>query len=207
MKSNFLNSLKKKKTILQPLLLRRHKNSMFNGKPILQLPSVERITKKIDLSEKEKIFYASVWKAAKSQFKKLLRENSSFANILTLLLRVRQACNHYYLVLTALRNQKVVELSELNRDFDEWCGTALQEVSQQDLDEMEEDGAPKKKSQTAEIEERNERTSAIFCFGCMSEVDEEYSIRGCIHKFCSSVSLKLFFFFSLFIFFFSLVVY
>lgn len=195
-------------TILQPILMRRKKTDLFQGKRLLELPPVNKITRSVQLEKQEDIFYKSLWKVAKKEYRQLVREGSSFFNILTLLLRVRQACDHYYLVLAALRDEARLKLLDLNKDFEDWCKTALEEMDlelEEDSEgdtKMKEDGknqveennpnsirieSPRKKSQTTEIGERNSRHSALFCFGCMDEVDSKYSIKGCSHRFCSKV--------------------
>jgi hypothetical protein len=90
-------TMRKVQTILRGILLRRTKKSQLDGKPILTLP--ERIVdiEKSMFSTDEWEFYKAVEKRTRIQFNLYLKAGTvmkNYANVLVLLLRLRQACDH-----------------------------------------------------------------------------------------------------------------
>ncbi|AAS50514.1 AAR147Wp [Eremothecium gossypii ATCC 10895] len=93
-------ALKKVRVLLRAIMLRRAKTSQINGQPILELPA-KHIRKKEDILDGQDLeFYKSLEHETAIQARALLNERkaSSSSNILTLLLRLRQACCHQELV-------------------------------------------------------------------------------------------------------------
>lgn len=99
--------------VLQEILLRRTKNStdISTGENILTLPPKHIHIVKIELSEEEREFYTAIYHRSKSLV--MIYENSmtstnsnekksnsisKYAELFALLLRLRQACDHPYLV-------------------------------------------------------------------------------------------------------------
>jgi DNA repair protein RAD5 len=84
--------------ILGPLMLRRTKNTIGkDGTPIVTLPSSSIEIKVLDFDEAEQEFYDAIDARSKKKFTDLAAGGnllSNFANILELLLRLRQACDH-----------------------------------------------------------------------------------------------------------------
>lgn len=158
-------------TLLQPHLLRRTKDQKVNGKSILHLPSctVQVVAK--EMSAEENQFYQLLWKRAKRTFSKHIREGTaqnSFIHILETLLRVRQACDHPYLVLLSGEEQNGVDVRELNQRMFEFC-------EQSDL-----------------LETGEERTGILpLCNACGGEWDASFSISGCSDNLCKSVRIHL----------------
>jgi len=94
----------KLQALIRGTLLRRTKTTKIDGKPILNLP--ERIVnlESNQFSESERDFYDSLEKKAVIKFNAYLKEGTvmhNYSNILVLLLRLRQACNHPYLIKAA----------------------------------------------------------------------------------------------------------
>ncbi|KAL6060920.1 SNF2 family N-terminal domain-containing protein [Balamuthia mandrillaris] len=94
-------------TILKPLLLRRVKDQTYRGKPILDLPPVTHHVQLSEFEAEEKIFYDGIWEKAKLSFKNLMRGDAemTYMQVLEWLLRLRQACDHPYLVLKGQAGQ------------------------------------------------------------------------------------------------------
>lgn len=94
-------AMSKLQALCKAVMLRRTKQSKFEGKPILVLP--ERTTT-IDhpvFSEAEKEFYSALETQSRLSFNKYLRRGeigTSYSAILVLLLRLRQACCHPHLI-------------------------------------------------------------------------------------------------------------
>ena len=87
--------------LLRAILLRRTKTSKIDGKPILQLPAKSTVEDRAVLSEDELSFYKGLEQKAQIQFNKYVQNGSigrNYSNALVLLLRLRQACCHPYLV-------------------------------------------------------------------------------------------------------------
>ncbi|KZP27972.1 hypothetical protein FIBSPDRAFT_917816 [Athelia psychrophila] len=89
--------------ILQPLMLRRTKNSTLEGEPIIKLPpkSIELVT--LDFSAEERDVYDSFERRSKIQLNRFIRNHSIMKNhaiILVMILRMRQLCCHPNLILS-----------------------------------------------------------------------------------------------------------
>ncbi|XP_076887621.1 helicase-like transcription factor CHR28 [Bidens hawaiensis] len=92
---------KKLQVILKTIMLRRTKGTLLKGEPIISLPSKTIILKRVDFSAEERSFYQSLEAEARALFEKYaaagtVKEN--YVNILLMLLRLRQACDHPLLV-------------------------------------------------------------------------------------------------------------
>ncbi|WVZ87280.1 hypothetical protein U9M48_033941 [Paspalum notatum var. saurae] len=88
---------KKLQAILRIILLRRTKETLIDGEPILKLPPKTIELSKIDFTQEERAFYLTLEEGSRQKFKAYdeagtIKEN--YANILVLLLRLRQACDH-----------------------------------------------------------------------------------------------------------------
>lgn len=88
--------------LLKAILLRRTKDSKIDDKPILQLPEKFVNEKFIELTDDDKLFYETLEQKSAKVANKLMNNNVQskriYSSILTLLLRMRQACDHEYLV-------------------------------------------------------------------------------------------------------------
>ncbi|EGW30685.1 uncharacterized protein SPAPADRAFT_142059 [Spathaspora passalidarum NRRL Y-27907] len=106
------SSMKKLQAILSSILLRRTKNSIIDGKPILQLPEKIIESDYVKLESEEMAYYRDLESGIQSRAKRLLSEKSFSSGILTLLLRLRQACCHSYLVKIGELKAKQKELEQ-----------------------------------------------------------------------------------------------
>ncbi|XP_062192955.1 helicase-like transcription factor CHR28 isoform X2 [Phragmites australis] len=98
---NAIHGYKKLQTVLRIVLLRRTKETLINGEPIIKLPPKTINLNKVDFSQEERSFYLMLEERSRQQFKAFaaagtLKQN--YANILLMLLRLRQACDHPLLV-------------------------------------------------------------------------------------------------------------
>ncbi|CAK9441077.1 uncharacterized protein LODBEIA_P49460 [Lodderomyces beijingensis] len=91
------NSMRKLRALLSSILLRRNKNSLIDGQPILQLPEKHIISDYVELKGEELDYYKQVELGVQKLARKILG-TSQHSSVLTLLLRLRQACCHSYLV-------------------------------------------------------------------------------------------------------------
>ncbi|KAK0483680.1 SNF2 family DNA-dependent ATPase [Armillaria novae-zelandiae] len=91
------------KQILRPILLRRTKGSMLEGKPILQLPPKDIAIINLKFSEEERELYNSFESRSKIRLSKFIRERTLVKNhaaVLVMILRLRQLCCHPNLILS-----------------------------------------------------------------------------------------------------------
>uniref|UniRef100_A0A803R8J1 Helicase-like transcription factor CHR28 n=1 Tax=Cannabis sativa TaxID=3483 RepID=A0A803R8J1_CANSA len=82
-------------------MLRRTKGTCIDGEPIINLPPKNVCLSKVDFSSEERAFYTQLEADSRSQFKAYAAAgtvNQNYANILLMLLRLRQACDHPILV-------------------------------------------------------------------------------------------------------------
>ncbi|KAF8093347.1 hypothetical protein N665_0384s0033 [Sinapis alba] len=91
----------KLQAILKTVMLRRTKGSFIDGKPIISLPPKSIELRKVDFTEEERDFYSNLEKESRSQFQEYKEAGTvkqNYVNILLMLLRLRQACDHPLLV-------------------------------------------------------------------------------------------------------------
>ncbi|XP_073149458.1 helicase-like transcription factor CHR28 isoform X2 [Henckelia pumila] len=92
---------KKLQAVLKTIMLRRTKGTLIDGEPIINLPPKTIEMKKVDFSQEERDFYCRLEAESRAQFAEYaaagtVRQN--YVNILLMLLRLRQACDHPLLV-------------------------------------------------------------------------------------------------------------
>ncbi|CAF2091637.1 hypothetical protein HID58_024362 [Brassica napus] len=113
--------LKLIKAILRPLMLRRTKETRDKeGSLILELPPTDVKVIECEQSEGERDFYTALFKRSKVQFDQFVAQGRvlhNYANILELLLRLRQCCNHPFLVMSRADSQQYADLDSLARRF------------------------------------------------------------------------------------------
>ncbi|EOA12458.1 hypothetical protein CARUB_v10025760mg [Capsella rubella] len=113
--------LKLIKAILRPLMLRRTKETKDKeGSLILELPPTDVQVIECEQSEAERDFYTALFKRSKVQFDQFVAQGKvlhNYANILELLLRLRQCCNHPFLVMSRADSQQYADLDSLGRRF------------------------------------------------------------------------------------------
>ncbi|KAL7419356.1 hypothetical protein Q5752_006194 [Cryptotrichosporon argae] len=115
-------AMKRLHYILKAIMLRRTKDATIDGKPILNLPgrTVEVVQCEFDQAERD--FYSALEKRTALTFNKFLRDGtamSSYTSVLTMLLRLRQACDHPTLVASKLATDAEALESKAAADADE----------------------------------------------------------------------------------------
>ncbi|KAH8813735.1 P-loop containing nucleoside triphosphate hydrolase protein [Flagelloscypha sp. PMI_526] len=92
---------KRLQTILAPVLLRRLKDSMLEGKKLIELPPKEVEFISLEFDEDERQLYDQVEKKMQIKFNRFVRDDTVMKNysvILVMLLRLRQLCTHPWLI-------------------------------------------------------------------------------------------------------------
>ncbi|XP_020222323.1 helicase-like transcription factor CHR28 isoform X2 [Cajanus cajan] len=92
---------RKLQAVLKTIMLRRTKGTLLDGEPIISLPPKYIELKKVDFSMEERDFYSRLEADSRAQFQEYADAGTvkqNYVNILLMLLRLRQACDHPLLV-------------------------------------------------------------------------------------------------------------
>ncbi|KAI9084982.1 hypothetical protein K1719_032974 [Acacia pycnantha] len=98
---NTIQGYKKLQAVLRAIMLRRTKGTLIDGEPIVNLPPKTIQLHKVDFSIEERAFYTKLEADTRTQFKAYAAAGTvkqNYANILSMILRLRQACDHPFLV-------------------------------------------------------------------------------------------------------------
>ncbi|XP_019440268.1 PREDICTED: helicase-like transcription factor CHR28 isoform X4 [Lupinus angustifolius] len=92
---------RKLQAVLKTIMLRRTKGTLLDGEPIISLPPKSVELKKVVFSQEERNFYSRLEADSRAQFQEYADAGTvkqNYVNILLMLLRLRQACDHPLLV-------------------------------------------------------------------------------------------------------------
>ncbi|TVU07435.1 hypothetical protein EJB05_47490, partial [Eragrostis curvula] len=161
--------LKLVRAILRPLMLRRTKETKDKfGNPILVLPPAHVEVVECEQSEHERDFYEALFRRSKVQFDKFVAQGSvlnNYANILELLLRLRQCCNHPFLVISRADTQKYADIDKLAQRFLEGVRSDSHAYVEEVVEEIRQ-GAPTE------------------CPICLESASDDPVITPCAHRMC-----------------------
>ncbi|GJX67137.1 putative SWI/SNF-related matrix-associated actin-dependent regulator of chromatin subfamily A member 3-like protein 3, partial [Tanacetum coccineum] len=171
--------LKLVKAILRPLMLRRTKDTKDKeGRPILVLPPTDIQVIECEQSEAEHDFYDALFKRSKVQFDQFVAQGKvlhNYANILELLLRLRQCCNHPFLVMSRGDSQQYSDLNKLARRF---------------LDNNLDSTTPNpSKAYIEEVVDDLRRGENTECPICLESADDAV-LTPCAHRMCRECLLS-----------------
>ncbi|KAF5749845.1 hypothetical protein HS088_TW03G00171 [Tripterygium wilfordii] len=176
---NSLTGYKKLQAVLRAIMLRRTKGTLIDGEPIIQLPPKSVCLSKVDFSKEERAFYTQLEADSRSQFKAYAAAgtlNQNYANILLMLLRLRQACDHPLLV------------KGYNSDSDRKVSTEMAKQLPRDmlidlLNRLETSLALCRVCNDPPEEPVVTICGHVFCYQCVSEYltgdDNQCPARGC----------------------------
>ncbi|CAL5337466.1 unnamed protein product [Camellia sinensis] len=170
------------KAILRPLMLRRTKETKDKeGRPILVLPPTDIQVIECEQSEAEHDFYDALFRRSKVQFDQFVAQGKvlhNYANILELLLRLRQCCNHPFLVMSRGDSQEFADLNKLARRF---------------LETNTDSSTPNHKVPTQayieEVVEGIRRGENTECPICLESADDPV-LTPCAHRMCRECLLS-----------------
>ncbi|KAJ4848061.1 hypothetical protein Tsubulata_015846 [Turnera subulata] len=198
--------LKLIKGVLKEVMLRRTKETKdHEGRPILILPPTDIQIIKCKQSEAERDFYDALFNRSKARFDELVTHGKvlkGYATVLELLLRLRQCCNHPFLVISRTDLQDYPEFNRLAKKFVETdVDTATASDSDANPEEIEEvveairtaNSAARGQSVTTQayIEEvvgairRGETTECPICM----ESSDDPVLTPCAHRMCKECLL------------------
>ncbi|ONI10324.1 hypothetical protein PRUPE_4G040600 [Prunus persica] len=92
---------RKLQAVLKTIMLRRTKGTLLDGEPIITLPPKFIELKRVEFSKEERDFYSRLEADSRAQFEEYAAAGTvkqNYVNILLMLLRLRQACDHPLLV-------------------------------------------------------------------------------------------------------------
>ncbi|OVA17874.1 SNF2-related [Macleaya cordata] len=169
--------LKLVQSILKPIMLRRTKSSTDReGRPILVLPPADVQVIYCELTAAEKDFYDALFKRSKVKFDQFVEQGRvlhNYASILELLLRLRQCCDHPFLVMSRGDTQEYSDLNKLAKRF-------LR--GGQDAVKGESPDAPSK-AYIQEVVEELRKGDKGECPICL-EAFEDAVLTPCAHRLC-----------------------
>ncbi|KAI3420505.1 uncharacterized protein J3R85_012718 [Psidium guajava] len=170
-------ALKLVQTILKPIMLRRTKfTTDREGRPILVLPPADVKIIYCELSEAEKDFYEALFKKSKVKFDQFVEQGRvlhNYASILELLLRLRQCCDHPFLVMSRGDTQEYADLNKLARRF--------LKGNLSNLDEGNSNGPSR--AYVQEVVEELRKGEVGECPICL-EAFEDAVLTACAHRLC-----------------------
>ncbi|KAJ8761391.1 hypothetical protein K2173_001522 [Erythroxylum novogranatense] len=156
---NPVNGYKRLQAILKTIMLRRTKGTLLDGEPIITLPPKVIELRKVEFTEEERDFYTRLETDSRAQFKEYAAAGTvkqNYVNILLMLLRLRQACDHPLLV----------------RDLDSnTFGRSSVEMA-------------KKLSQEKQLHLLNCLEGSLAICGICNDPPEDAAVTTCSHVFC-----------------------
>lgn len=87
--------------LLKSIMLRREKTSVVDGKQICTIPPKVTKVQNVEFNDEERALYKAIETNSQVTFNRYLEKgtvNNNYANVLVLLLRLRQACCHPHLI-------------------------------------------------------------------------------------------------------------
>ncbi|CAI9289949.1 unnamed protein product [Lactuca saligna] len=174
--------------ILRPIMLRRTKFSTDKeGRPILVLPPADMQVIYCQQTESEKDFYDALFKRSKVKFDQFVEQGRvlhNYASILELLLRLRQCCDHPFLVMSRGDTQEFSDLDKLAKRFLRGGGN-----TNSNKDTMEEGKEMPSKAYIQEVVEELRKGEQGECPICL-EAFEDAVLTPCAHRLCRECLLS-----------------
>lgn len=167
-------TINKVRILLKAIMLRRSKADKIDGKSILELPPKRVDVDEAQLQGDELEFYTALESKNQKLARKLLerRVKGNYSSVLTLLLRLRQACCHPELVRTGelkAEGAKVANGKSFSNDWLRLYERILRMTPEQN-------------------ETVSSSADVMICFWCMEQLEPESScvLTGCGHLLCEA---------------------
>ncbi|KAK9072647.1 hypothetical protein SSX86_009082 [Deinandra increscens subsp. villosa] len=168
--------------ILRPIMLRRTKLSTDKeGRPILVLPPAEMKVIYCEQTEAERDFYDALFKRSKVKFDQFVEQGRvlhNYASILELLLRLRQCCDHPFLVMSRGDTQEFSDLAKLAKRFLKGGKEAMEEGKEMPS-----------KAYIQEVVKELQKGEQGECPICL-EAFEDAVLTPCAHRLCRECLLS-----------------
>lgn len=167
-------ALKKVQILLKAIMLRRTKTDQIDGKPILELPPKNVDVDKTNLNGDEADFYNDLENKNKKLAKRLLarKAQGNYSSVLTLLLRLRQACIHSELVIIGEKKSGTAKVANGKNFERDWLRlyNVIRRMTGQKRDNV-----------TSNVN----RSTCIWCMEQLA-LEESSVLTGCGHVLCDS---------------------
>jgi SNF2 family DNA or RNA helicase len=161
--------MQKLHALISATMLRRTKYSQLDGKPIISLPERTTEATNVEFDEEEQNFYTALETQTQLTFNRYMKAGTvmkNYANVLVLLLRLRQACCHPHLI----RDYAVAGSTEVTAD-------TMQELAEGLADEV--------------IQRIKESGGNFECPICYDGVENPNIFIPCGHDTCSECFARL----------------
>eukprot|EP00466_Bigelowiella_natans_P006576 jgi/Bigna1/54114/estExt_Genewise1Plus.C_280139 len=178
------------KAVLQPILLRRTKMMKdAKGKRILEIPPMKESIVRLKFTPQEQDIYDALFSRTKTQFDHYMRQGvvlNKYCEIFTLILRLRQACDHPILTLGRKRSEKEMD-RELKAFYDNF--TSRVELHDSVKGDGSKGSVPKKfVEKVVEDLKRGENTECPICL----DIPENPVVTQCAHYYCRECVSSMF---------------
>jgi len=113
---------------MKQVCLRRSKDMEINGRKIIEIPDKQVETRHLDFNEKESAIYQKLREVHRQRFMKIQEKGDQnvmkhFSTVLSLLLRLRQCCDHVLLVPNEEAKDEEFERLEDIEESNEECAS------------------------------------------------------------------------------------
>ncbi|KAK0459781.1 SNF2 family DNA-dependent ATPase [Desarmillaria tabescens] len=181
--------------ILRPILLRRTKGSMLEGKPILELPPKDIAIVNLEFSEEERELYNSFESRSKIRLSKFIKERTLVKNhaaVLVMILRLRQLCCHPNLILS-LTDSYDDPTMLLAGEAEKELSRALKFRGRQWVDDVKKMFLLRARAaETLDFDDDEEGEEGSSCPACGDYLTNETGrILGCKHEMCFDCLLDM----------------
>lgn len=167
-------TMKKVRILLKAIMLRRSKTDKIDGEPILELPAKEVEVEEAQLEGQELEFYSDLEQKNQKLAKRILERKAkgNYSSVLTLLLRLRQACCHPELVIAGEKKAEGTRVAN-GKSFEEDWLRLYRRI----------------RMMTNEQHETVSKSmDMMICFWCMEQLEPESTcvLSGCGHLLCDA---------------------
>lgn len=167
-------TMKKVRVLLKAIMLRRSKTDKIDGKGILELPAKEVEVEEAQLEGEEQEFYSELEQKNQKLAKRLMEKKAigSYSNMLTLLLRLRQACCHPELVIAGEKKSEGTKVAN-GKSFEKDWLRLYRRIRAMTIDQRE---------------VVTKSLDLMTCFWCLEQLEPESTsvLTGCGHLLCEA---------------------
>jgi len=173
--------------IIKHVAIRRLKTDQINGKPLVKLPERRVVIQKIKFSDDERKLYDAMQKDGKLIICKYFRMNAvlkNYANVLAIIMRLRQLCCHPNLCLKAVKKlQQAMEMMDQLRD--QLQGGNEDEIDDNDVEDKSDISDVEREKLIEQLMQLLSSGDSEECSICLENLEEPVITR-CAHVFCSN---------------------
>lgn len=101
---DYVPAAKRIQAVLRGCMMRRNKKDMLLGKELMELPRKRVRMVELEFSEEERSLYRCVEAKSRDTMNKYIKQGTvmkNYSQILVMLMRLRQICDHPYLIRTS----------------------------------------------------------------------------------------------------------